>query len=150
MRYRLAAAVCLLLTLGCHESPPAAPSQPATQALVQEATEAPKSAETTEFVLVNGEWHPVHAPAPIFAVRATDTGKRVLWPITGGPQGPPYGVEFLHPPLPGQGNVEGRIHVWWDGRNYSIYLHSTNAHEWQPVWHGHNFLQVKLVDSVDD
>ena len=102
-----------------------------------------------ELIPINGEWHPVRNPAPIKAVRATEDGLRDSWPITGGKKGPPYGVQFQHEPVPGT-TVGGIIEVWWDGRDNSIYLHNMNGHDWQPVWRGRNFMQVKLVDQEDD
>jgi hypothetical protein len=102
-----------------------------------------------ELIPINGEWHPVHNPAPIRAVRSTVEGVRDSWPITGGKKGPPYGVQFEHGPV-SEGNVGGIVEVWWDGRDNSLYIHNMNGHDWQPVWRGGNFMQVKLVDRKDD
>jgi hypothetical protein len=103
-----------------------------------------------ELVSINGEWHPVHNPAPIKAVRSNEEGIRDSWPITGGKKGPPYGVQFEHGPVPGEGNVEGYVEVLWDENVHSLFIYNPNGHDWQPVWRGNNFMQIKLVDREDD
>jgi hypothetical protein len=40
--------------------------------------------------------------------------------------------------------------VRWDENVHSLFIDNPNGHDWQPVWRGNNFMQIKLVDREDD
>lgn len=84
------------------------------------------------------------AKPAVWAVRAKPDGGRQRWQVTGGVNGPPYGVQLEHAALSEQDEA-GVVEVWVEGNR--IFVHSGNGHELQPRWRSSNFLEIVLVEE---